>query len=446
MGVWRARPVALHVLTRLILGGATRPVLDSCCLLAGLGYRPVLVVGSAAREDVPRDDLLARYPDLPVLQVASLVRQPAPLRDARALAVLAAATRRLQPAVLHTHTAKAGTLGRLAGRCARHRGVKLVHTFHGHSLSRASSGGFAPVWTGVEKLLAARATDLVLTLSPGQAEEIGRRLGPRARERIAVLPLGVPLTGQPGLAEVSQRLRERRKPGERLIGFVGRGAPAKGLEDLAVAHARLAARRSDLAGRLGVVIVGPMQAEVESRTREVLRRAGLEPRWHWLGPILDAGSLMRELDALVLPSRSEGTPVSVIEALGQGLPVIASRVGGVGELLGCDWERRAPGVWRTTECPPRGLLLPAQAPDAWARALEDLVEGARIVPGDPDERCRFARSVFDPARHAYDLVSLYRGGSGEQRSYRGGAGAAKLEDGAHERAARRSSAQARTEL
>jgi hypothetical protein len=71
-------------------------------------------------------------------------------------------------------------------------------------------------------------------------------------------------------------------------------------------------------------------------------------------------------------------------------------------------------VWRTAEGPPRGLLLPSRDPDAWARALGDLVAGVSVVPGDPGERRGFARSVFDPARHAYDLVSLYRGGSGER--------------------------------
>ena len=155
---------------------------------------------------------------------------------------------------------------------------------------------------------------------------------------------------------------------------------------------------------------------------------------------------MREMDAVLLPSRSEGTPVSVIEALGQGLPVIASRVGGVGELLECRWERRAPGVWRTAECPPRGLLLPPGDPDAWARALGELVEGGTIVPGDPDERRHFAQSVFDPARHAYDLVSLYRKGRGQERVQREDPGGTRRQRAARGGAARRSSAQARTEL
>jgi glycosyltransferase involved in cell wall biosynthesis len=382
-------------------------VLDCCSLLAGGGYRPVLVVGSATRQEIRRDDLIARYPDLPVLQVASLVRSPSPMKDLRALSVLAATTRRLRPAVIHTHTAKAGTLGRLAGKLARQRGAILVHTFHGHSLSTSVSGGLAPVWTGVERLLASGATDLVLTLSPGQAREIGRRLGGAARRRTAVLPLGVKLSDEPPSPELAARVRALRRPGETWLGFVGRGVPAKGLDVLAVAHARLASRRPELSRRLGVVLVGPMEERVERRVRSTLAAAGLADRWHWLGPILEAQSLMPEFDALVLPSRSEGTPVSLIEALGQGLPTLASAVGGVSELIGDDWERQGPGRWRTRERLPRGMLLPPEDPEAWARALEIVVEEPRNVPGDPDERRRFAHRVFDPAGHARDLVALY---------------------------------------
>ena len=413
MGLQRRRPVALHVLTRLIVGGATRPVLDCCSRLAGVGYRPVLVVGSAAPHEIRRDDLIARYPDLPVLQVASLVRSPSPIKDLRTLAVVAGAARRLGPAVIHTHTAKAGAVGRLAGKLARRRGAVLAHTFHGHSLSRTVSGGLAPVWTGIERLLAAGATDLLLTLSPGLAEEIGNRLGPAARRRTAVLPLGVRLAQASLSPELAMRLRGLRGPHETWLGFVGRGVPAKGLDDLARAHARLSSRRPELGRRLRLLIVGPIEERVEQRVRTILGHAGLADRWHWLGPVPDAQALMSELDALVLPSRSEGTPVSVIEALGRGLPVIASAVGGVPELLGCRWERLGPGRWRTREELPRGLLLPPADAEAWARALESLVEQPESVPGDPEERRRFAREVFDPARHATDLVALYAGHGAE---------------------------------
>lgn len=409
MGVRQRRPVALHVLTRLILGGPIRPVLDTCCLLAGLGYRPVLAVGSAATEEVRRDDLLECYPDLPVLQIAALVREPSPLKDLRALSVLTAATRRLEPAVVHTHTAKAGTVGRLGAVLARRRGVRLVHTFHGHSLSRSVSGAMAPAWTVVERLLATRATDLVLTLSPGQAEEIGGRLGRSAAARIAVVPLGVELSREPPSRSASERLREHRVAGGVLAGFVGRGVPAKGLEDLAAAHARLETVDPAAAARLRVVLIGPVEQRLQQRVGAILAGAGIAERWLWLGPVFEAQSLMRELDALVLPSRSEGTPVSVIEALGQGIPILASRVGGVGEMLERSWERIGPGRWRTSPCEPRGLALPAADVEAWARALQSVVEtGARGIPGDPAERRRFAESVFDPARRAFDLATLYR--------------------------------------
>lgn len=407
MGKSSPRPIALHVLTRLIVGGATRPVFETCCLLSGMGYRPVLAVGSAATHEVPRDDLLGRYPDLPVLQIPSLVRSPSPVKDLRALGILTAAVRRLRPLVVHTHTAKAGTLGRLAGRLARRKGTTLVHTFHGHSLSRTTSGSMAPLWNAMERVLAAGATDLVLTLSPSQAEEIGRRLGDAARRRIAVLPLGVELDEEPVSVAQARRIRALRSDGDTWLVFVGRGVRAKGLDDLAVAHARLASRRADLGRRLGIAMVGPVEPRVRREVDEILSRAGLAERWCWFQASLEAPALMREFDGLVLPSRSEGTPVSVIEALGAGMPVLASAVGGVPELLSHRWEREAPGAWRTIPADPRGLLLPAQDPDAWARAFEQLLTGRNPVPGDRDERRAFARGVFDTLLHTRDLCALY---------------------------------------
>ncbi len=402
------RPVAIHVMTRLIRGGPTRPVLTSLDRLSRLGYRTVLVTGMAGEYEDEALDNLNLFPDLPVLRLPWFARAPHPLWDCRTLAALAGTVSRLRPSVVHTHTAKAGALGRLAARMAPEFHCRRVHTFHGHSLSREATGNLAPVWRLAERLLLWGATDLLITLSPGQRSEIIRHLGPRAESKTAVLPLGYDPSAYLGSADQVSRITEWRRPGDRLLAFVGRGVPVKGLDHLAHAHLRLAARSASSSIRLRVVVIGAMEPAVRSQVSRLLQAGALSQQWSFLGSIPNPLPLMGALDGLVLPSLSEGTPVSIIEALDAGLPVLASAVGGVPEMLSMRWERHGPGEWSTTPCAPRGLLLPPGDAEAWASALHNWIETPAFVPGDPLERQDFVRQVFHPARRGLDLDALYR--------------------------------------
>ncbi len=402
------RPIAIHIVTRLIRGGPTRPVLAALGRLSQIGYRPVLITGMPGRYEDEALDVLDTFPDLPVLRMRVLRRAPQPFFDCRALAGLAGAAARLRPAVVHTHTAKAGALGRVSSRFARGGSCRRIHTFHGHSLTRESSGRMAPLWRAIERLLLWGATDLLITLSPGQRDEIVRRLGPRAARLSVVLPLSHDPTRYAPAGQRTLRVGEWRQPGERLLAFLGRGVRVKGLEGLARAHARLAARDRARAGRLRLIIVGPMEPGVLEGSRSVLAHCGLGAQWHFIGSVPNPLSLLPEFDGLVLPSLSEGTPVSIIEAFDAGLPVIASAVGGVPEMLAMRWERSAPGVWHTRPCAPRGLLLPVGETDAWAAALERFVDDPASVPGNPLARQTFVREVFDPDQGCADLDALYR--------------------------------------
>ena len=399
-----ARPLVLHLLTRLVLGGPTRPVLTGLDSLRRSGFQPLLVCGRAGPYEEEAIASLEHYAEVPVLRLDALVRHPSPGRDLRALAALRETLRRLRPEVVHTHTAKAGALGRLAGRLDTARPV-LVHTFHGHSLSDRASGRLAPLWRWVERRLQRHATDLLLTLSPAQREEIVSLLGIRPGFPVRVQPLAFdpaacgPAPTWPPPASAGS--------GRRLV-FVGRGVRVKGLDLLARAHARLASDDPRRAARLEVVVVGPMEPELRREVEGILGTGGLTSCWQWRGPRPDPLLEIARADGLVLPSRSEGTPVSVLEALWVGRPVLAAAVGGVPELLGCQWDRQGPGRWRCRPASPRGLALPAGDDDAWSAALGAFVEDPASVPGDPGARRAFVEEVFDPRRLAEDLLELYR--------------------------------------
>lgn len=401
-------PVVMHVITRMILGGPTRPVLAALSRLRRHGWDPVLVTGSPTAHELRDDDAYRAAPDLTVIELPNLVRAPSVRRDLSATVALSGALRRFRPALIHTHTAKAGALGRFAGWLqSRHR-PRAVHTFHGHSMNRASAGRSAAVWRLIERALARSATDLIVTLSPQQRDEIVGLLGGPIGSRVVVLPLAFDAAICPADLDQTRAFSDAiRRPGDRVLAFVGRGVPVKGLSDLARAHVRLTALEAAAARALRVVLVGPLEPAVERSVRSLLAAGGLADRWNFWGPALNPRPALDAVDGVVLPSHSEGTPVSILEALSLGLPVLASAVGGVPELLAGNWNRCGAGDWRVEAAPPRGLLVPAGDIEGWAAALRAFAVDPAQIPGDAHERRRFVAGTFDPDQHVADLHALY---------------------------------------
>lgn len=313
----------LRVIARLNIGGPARHV---SLLSAGLnrrGYQHLLVTG---RESASEGSLrgLAEAEGLVIRDLPRLGREISPLQDALCLGELGRILREFQPDVVHTHTAKAGFVGRVA---ARRAGVPvLAHTFHGHVLR-----GYFPWWKNLlfRRLEAglARRSDLLITVSQTVAAELASE-GVAPRGRFEVVPLGLSL--RPFL-EVGAHADWKRQLGlpesVRLMGAVGRLVPIKDLSTLLNAMARLKTEIPDL----HLVLVG--DGESASTLRSLARDLGIDSRVHFAGWQGDLRPVYGSLDLVVLSSRNEGTPVSLIEALAAGRPVVATAVGGVPEVL-----------------------------------------------------------------------------------------------------------------
>jgi glycosyltransferase involved in cell wall biosynthesis len=318
----------LRVIARLNMGG---PALHVAYLTDGLkkhGYDTTLVAGSLARGE---DSMafVADARDVAVVRIDELGREISPLRDLVATFRLARLIRRERPQILHTHTAKAGTVGRVAALLTGSRRPPIVvHTFHGHVLR----GYFGPVrslfFRLLERWLASRTTALV-AVSPQVRDDLVS-LGIAPRERFAVIRLGIELDERVA-AEQNGRAESRRYlgiPDERFaIGWIGRMTPVKRTDDVLVAFKRLRDRGVD--ATLCMVGDGPDRAGLELRAHEL----GIVRDTLFLGYQEDVAPFYAAFDALVLPSSNEGTPVSVIEALGAGRPVVATRVGGVPDIV-----------------------------------------------------------------------------------------------------------------
>ena len=299
------RTKILRVIARLNMGG---PALHVAYLTAGLrerGYDTTLVAGSLARGE---DSMafVADARDVQIVRIDQLGREISPLRDLVATVRLAWLIRRERPDILHTHTAKAGTVGRVAALLAGRRRPRIVvHTFHGHVLR----GYFGPVRSWffllLERWLASRTTALI-AVSPQVRDDLVA-LGVAPPDRFVVIRLGIEL-GERVAPEQNGRAESRRylgiEPDRFAVGWIGRMTAVKRTDDVLVAFKRL--RDEGVDAVLCMVGDGPDRQDLERRAHEL----GIVRDTLFLGYQEDVAPFYAAFDALVLPSSNEGTPVS----------------------------------------------------------------------------------------------------------------------------------------
>jgi glycosyltransferase involved in cell wall biosynthesis len=303
----------LRVVTRLNVGG---PALHVCLLTARLDpnrFDSLLAAGSPGADE---GDMLELRPELRselgdrFVSIPGLGRDPKPASDLRALSHLRRLVREFKPHIVHTHMAKAGTLGRLVAWTKR---VPVrVHTFHG----TVFEGHFNP-WVGRlisswERQLA-RITDPIVAVSPAVASDLQRRGIPSAKVR--VVPLGLDLARFRGVPAL-------RSPVPHTVCLIARLVTVK---DVPLFFEATAFARQHLPDLQAIVVGdGPLRNDLE--------RAA--PSWaSVLGNRADLPEIIESCGAIVLTSRSEGSPVALIEALAAGRPVVSVPVGGVVDIL-----------------------------------------------------------------------------------------------------------------
>jgi glycosyltransferase involved in cell wall biosynthesis len=318
----------LRAIARLNMGG---PALHVSYLSAGLrdrGYETILVAGSVGQGEQSMAYVTEAH-GVPVVTIPHLHREISPVRDLLATIRLARMMRAERPAILHTHTAKAGAVGRIAALLAgRRRPPIIVHTFHGHVLR----GYFGRFWTGVFRLLErwlARITDALVAVSPEVRDElVAFGVAPAAKFR--VIRLGIELDARATGDEAARR-ETRRIMGVRgdplMVGWIGRMTAVKRTDVVLKSFRRL--RDAGVDAVLCMVGDGPDRRSVEDLARELgIMRDCLFPGYQE-----DVGRFFAAFDVFVLPSGNEGTPVTAIEALASGCPVVATRVGGVPDVV-----------------------------------------------------------------------------------------------------------------
>jgi glycosyltransferase involved in cell wall biosynthesis len=237
--------------------------------------------------------------------------------------------RKERPHILHTHTAKAGALARAAALVAGNaRPPIVVHTFHGHVLKGYFGPGRTAFFRQVERNLA-RTSDVLVAVSPEVRDELVAE-GVAPHDKFTVIRLGIPLDERlgDGTAELDYRELYGIPKDAFVVGWVGR---MTGVKDTgAVLQIVRAARERGVDAVLCMVGDGPDRERLEQLAHDL----GIARSTYFVGYQEDVAGYYRLFDAFLLPSVNEGTPVSAIEALASGTPVVATRVGGVPDVVG----------------------------------------------------------------------------------------------------------------
>jgi glycosyltransferase involved in cell wall biosynthesis len=315
------------VIARLNMGGPAIHVVNLAAGLETRGYHTTLVAGSLARGEDSMAFLAERL-GVTVVSVPEIQREVSVVHDARSVLRLAALIRNERPHILHTHTAKAGAIARAAALIAgRARPPVVLHTFHGHVLKGYFDTGRTAVFRQVERTLA-RASDVLVAVSPEVRDELVE-LGVAPREKFAVVRLGIPLEERLGDGTADSDYRRLYGIGKEafVVGWVGR---MTGVKDTgAVLEIVRAIRERGVDAVLCMVGDGPDRERLEQLAHDL----GIARECFFVGYQPDVAGYYRLFDAFVLPSVNEGTPVSAIEALASGTPVVANRVGGVPDVV-----------------------------------------------------------------------------------------------------------------
>ncbi len=389
----------LRVIARLNIGGPAIQAISLTGAFQGPDRVSMLVCGDVEPHE---GDMayLAEARGVRPWKLQGLGREISPVNDLRVLVRLLGIVARFRPEILHTHTAKAGTLGRTAGILwnalhTREARVRLVHTFHGHVFHSYFGRTKTRVFLEIERFLA-RFTHRIVVISPAQKEDICRRFRIAPPEKVTVVPLGFDLEPFARLEEA----QPTQDPGFR-VGLVGRLAPVKNHRMLLEAAVRLRGGGRVPPVEFAIVGDGELRDDLEQEAAALdLLDAVAFQGWR-----RDMAAVYAALDAVALTSLNEGTPVTLIEAMAAARPVVATAVGGVPDLLGHVLEDLGCGVMRTE----RGLRIPSGDERALAHAVAYLQD-------HPEERCAlgrraraYAMSTFGMERLVNDLEGLYRG-------------------------------------
>jgi len=393
----------VRIIARLNVGGPARHVVWLTKNLQGQEFQSVQLTGTVpdGEEDM---NYFATENDVTPVFIPEMSRELSP-KDIISLWKVFRRLLREKPDIIHTHTAKAGTIGRVAGffyRWLAWKPVKMVHTYHGHVFHSYYGRRKTAVFLLIERTLA-RLTDRIIAISAQQKAEINEKFGVGRAPQFEVVPLGIDLSPFEAAGAKKQLLRDAigAASDEILVGFVGRLTEIKNIPLLLKAAKIYREEKNESSPKLRFLIIG--DGHLREALENEVENLGVRDEVLFLGNRHDADVFYAGLDIVALTSLNEGTPLSLIEAMANGKAFVSTTVGGVVDLLGETTEEKA--NFKICE---RGLGVASENARALAGALDFLARDAGLRWALGARGLEFVRNNYSKERLTRDIINLYR--------------------------------------
>jgi glycosyltransferase involved in cell wall biosynthesis len=313
-----------HVITRLDWGGSSDIVRLLCTHLNPAQYDIRLIIGLTEHATTKTRTFMDAF-DQKITVIPELRRDINPWLDTVALVRLYRIFCRQKFDIVHTHTAKAGALGRLAALLA---GVGVrIHTPHGHNFYGYAGPVISWVIISIEKCLA-KITSRIIALTELEKNDF-IRYGVAGQKRVSLVYQGLDLREGSGcvISQATTRKSLGITPCEKVVGMVARLEPVKGCEHFIAAAGMIARQAVEV--KFLVVGQGSLRPALENQAALL----GLKEKFVFTGWRDDVRALLSAMDIVVLPSLNEAVGIVLIEAQSCGVPVVATRVGGIPEVV-----------------------------------------------------------------------------------------------------------------
>ena len=391
----------LRIIARLNIGG---PAVHSILLTRYLindRFDSILIAGMIGKSEGDMMYLAEANNIKPVL-IKELGREISWNDDIIAFLKILRIVFKERPDIIHTHTAKAGTLGRTAGiiynTISSHKAY-LVHTFHGHIFNSYFSTLKTNLFILIERVLA-RFTDKIIVISKGQEKELSKRLNIKDKSKLELIPLGLDLSPfyeaekYCGLFKRELELDDDTK----LIGIIGRLVPVKNHRMFLDAVKKYKEIDNK---KVKFIIIG--DGELGEELKKYSIDFGIKDDVIFTGWRKDLENIYSDLDMVVITSFNEGTPVSIIEAMAAGKPVIATDVGGVRDIFTPKLEIRNSKF----EIQEEGILINSNDSDSLSEGIDFLLDNPEMAK-DMGKNGRVAvKERFDIQRLVNDMEKMY---------------------------------------
>ena len=402
----------VRVIARLNVGGPAKHVVWLTKGLAAPEYQSLLVAGTVPPEE---DDMGYFAADMGVAPIfIPQMSREISLKDGLTIWKLFKLFQRERPDIVHTHTAKAGTVGRLAGLLyrwftpgvllGRPRRCVFIHTYHGHIFHSYYGPIKTRLFLSIEKTLARLVTDRIIVLSRQQLREIHEEFGVGRASQFAVVPLGLDTSLFADWGERRQTFRDELGIGDNdvLVGIVGRLTEVKN-HGLFLEAAALSKKSADSSGtqiRFVVIGDGHLRDSLEAQARDL----GLTDDVKFVGSRRDLETFYPALDIVALTSRNEGTPLTLIEAMANARAVLSTSVGGVVDLLGAPMVQEGTQAFVVCE---RGVRVAPGDAEALAAGIAKLAADPALRRKIGERGLQFATAAYSKERLLEDVASLY---------------------------------------